>query len=63
MTQFVRDVRAMLDEEGKKQNRRLELMARVPCDKAPRSRLGLENLDARATHQLHCPLQHDTFRH
>ena len=31
MTQFVRDVRSMLDEVGKKQNRRLELMVRVPC--------------------------------
>jgi hypothetical protein len=33
MTQFVADVRAMLDEVGQKQGRRLELMTRVPaCD-------------------------------
>ena len=30
MTQFVRDIRAMLDEVGKRQNRQLELMVRVP---------------------------------
>lgn len=30
MTQFIRDVRAMLDEVGKTQNRRIQIMARVP---------------------------------
>jgi len=40
MTQFVRDVRSMLDEAGKTQNRRLELMVRVPCSGGPA--LGLD---------------------
>jgi len=31
MSQFIADVRAMLDEVGKKQNRRLSLMVRVPA--------------------------------
>ena len=30
MTQFIRDVRAMLDDVGREQNRRIEIMARVP---------------------------------
>ena len=30
MTQFVRDVRAMLDEVGREQGRRIDIMARVP---------------------------------
>ena len=40
MTDFVRNVRAMLDEEGKKQGRRLELMVRVPTPGA--KALGLD---------------------
>jgi hypothetical protein len=34
MTRFVRDVRAMLDEVGARQNRRIEIMTRVPFNKA-----------------------------
>ena len=60
MTQFVRDVRSMLDEMGKKQNRRLELMARLPCYGA-RSGLGLEKLDARETDRLHCAIRHKSL--
>lgn len=40
MTQFVRDVRSMLDEVGRKQNRRIELMTRVPCARA--KKIGLD---------------------
>jgi hypothetical protein len=32
MTQFIRDIRAMLDEVGEQQGRNLELMARVPFE-------------------------------
>ena len=32
MTQFIREIRAMLDDVGQKQGRRLELMARVPFE-------------------------------
>ncbi len=32
MTQFIRDIRAMLDDVGEKQGRRLELMTRVPFE-------------------------------
>ncbi len=40
MTGFVRDVRAMANEVGRRQNRRVELMARVPCHDA--EALGLD---------------------
>jgi hypothetical protein len=34
MTQFLRDVRALADQVGQQQNRRIELMVRVPCREA-----------------------------